>query len=507
MKKLIYLLLPILFLLPSCYEDLGNYDYDDAEVISVEGIASSYSKVSTIDRLVIDPQVGSTDPDARFEYFWGIYEANTSGYFPTFDTLTHNKELDYLVVQDAGNWELVFGAKNLNTGLTKLISSELTVTTEFTRGWYVLKDDGENSDIDQFLTPDTIIPSQVAENVFSAINGRKLQGKAKQFAFLNNYRTFVHNSSIATYTRTLFALSENDMSAIYIDNFKQIRGFNEIFFQSPAVRDLGVLTVGASTISDYIINDGKLHYLYTMTANSGIFGAGVLKNENAEDYHLSQYTVGTFSQLLFYDELSCTFLTHPTAGTTMLKVKMNGNSQMPAENINKELLFMSERNRSSSVALFRDRTDPNLMILSSISGSESNLNVQNDTIASGEMLQKAGIVTANKDEAMIYFSVNSEVWSRNLANGNEQKQFSFPAGEEISFIRHLKYTPSSDPSFNFNYVVVATTTGDGYKIYCFQKSSGNLAAEPDFTMEGSGKVGAVLYISPKVGYNTYSYGY
>jgi hypothetical protein len=41
----------------------------------------------------------------------------------------------------------------------------------------------------------------------------------------------------------------------------------------------------------------------------------------------------------------------------------------------------------------------------------------------------------------------------------------------------------------------------------FSKTSGNLAADPDFTMEGSGSVGDVIYIAPRINNYTYPNSY
>jgi len=509
MKKLIiYISFSVLFIFPSCYDDLGNYDYIDAEVITVEGIDAAYDKISTVERITLDPTVTSTDPEAEFEYFWGIYETSAQGYAPKLDTIAYTKAIDYLVTQNAKTWVLVFGAKNIHTGLTKLVNTDVNVTTEFTRGWYVLKDNGTESDIDQFLTPDTILPGELAENVFSIVNGRKLNGKAKQFAFFSSYKSFVNNSSRASNTRTLFALTEQDASAIYIDNFNQIRSVDELFYETPAVTAPSLVSFNMGTFSNYFINNGKLHYIYAMSANTGIFGAPVLRNESNDNYFLSQYAIGNYMQHLYFDEVSASFVSHPMAGTTMLEVTDATGTDMSASNTNKKLLYMASPGMGKpSVALFQDLTNPDLIILSQLNGNYNSLSITNDTIAPSEKIYNATRVTVNQDESMIYFETNGEVWSRNLANRNEQKQFTAPAGEEITFIRHLKYSVSSDAPFSFNYVLVATTSGEHYKVYCFRKSSGNLASQPDFVLEGNGQAGDVIYISPRVSDYTYPGGY
>src|SRR5690606_8597885 len=104
---------------------------------------------------------------------------------------------------------------------------------------------------------------------------------------------------------------------------------------------------------------------------------------------------------------------------------------------------------------------------------------------------------------MLYFTVGNEVWSRNLANGFEQRQYILPAGETISFIRHRK-AAGNPAEFAYNYVIVASKSGNNYKIRMFKKTSGNMDAQPDFIMEGVGEAADALYIAPNISESTYT---
>ena len=90
MKK--YILLAIVgLLLMSCFEVKGNYSYTVGEQITVSGVEKEYLRYFMNDRLVVHPEVCSTDPDARFEYLWTISAQGRLG-----DTLTLDKVLDTL---------------------------------------------------------------------------------------------------------------------------------------------------------------------------------------------------------------------------------------------------------------------------------------------------------------------------------------------------------------------------------------------------------------------------
>jgi len=134
----------------------------------------------------------------------------------------------------------------------------------------------------------------------------------------------------------------------------------------------------------------------------------------------------------------------------------------------------------------------------------------NDTLAATDKLNNAerfGLIV--EDENILYFSVGQEIWSWNLSNGVEQLQFTVPAGEKVTFIRHRKYAGSNttEQPFYYNYMLIGTTSGGSYKVRAFRKTSGNLASAPDFTMEGKGSVGDVIYIAPPVSNYTYPNSY
>jgi hypothetical protein len=496
----------VTLLVTSCYKDLGNYEYSDGEVITITGIDPSYDKISLEDRITLDPVVTSTMPGATFEYFWGIYETSVQGYAPKLDTIARTRNIDYLVTQPAKAWVLVFGAKNSITGLTEIATSTINVITQFTRGWYVLKDNGTTTDLDLFLTPDNIIPSVRKDNVFNLANGKSLQGKASILGFYTSYKSNV--TGTLGNTRALFLITDSDASVVNINTIKEIRGFNDLFYEVPAVKSPGLVTIGSSAL--HLVNNGRVHSIYSMSSNMGMFGLYQLRDAVNSPYMLSKYFLsGAFFDPYFFDQTSSSFVSAGGAGTMLSSVVSTATSSMSAVSNNKELIYMGLRTASpfAGYALFRDKTDTGLKILSTLSGTRTAFSIMNDTIQPSEKLYGATIHAINQDETMMYFAAGNEVWSRNLANRFEQLQFAPPAGEEITFIRHRKYTVTSDALFNYNFVMVGTKSGTGYKVYMFTKSAGNLSAEPAFILTGTGSVGDVIYIAPSINEYTYVNSY
>nr|WP_295876510.1 PKD-like family lipoprotein [uncultured Chitinophaga sp.] len=499
-----------LFLLTNaCTKDHGNYHYDARETITITGIENAYSKVSLVDRIIITPKVTSTDPGAQFSYWWGIYETDVLGTAPKVDTIGRELKLDYLVKQNAKGWVLVFGAKNERTGFSRIVTTPLNVITRYTRGWYVTKDDGSKTDVDLFLTPAGITPASRIDNVFSLMNHKKLEGKAGLFGFNTNYKSTV-TGTLAN-TRALFILSGSDASVVDINTFQEIHNFDNLFYEAPAVKSPASISAGSPGL--FLVNNGHLHSIYTISANTGLFGGARLRDDNNSPYHLSKYFLAAiYWNPFFFDETSSSFVSATGTGPVLSAITDDPGSAMSASKNNKTLLYMGLKTGIpyGGVALFRDKTNPSLKILSTLTPSNYAMHIKNDTLANTQQLYNAdqyGLIV--DDENILYFSVGNKIWSRNLSNGAEQLQYTLPPDEQLTFIRHRTYTDGGDTEapFHFNYILVGTASGNRYKVRAFRKTSGTLAANPDFTLEGQGNPGDVLYMAPPVSNYTYPIGY
>ncbi|WP_316816140.1 PKD-like family lipoprotein [Pedobacter nyackensis] len=513
--KHIYILLfcGIATLLSSCKKDNGNYDYQTAEEITVEGFDNKYTLISEKDRITLDPKVTCSDPNAELEYMWGIYETSVVGGVPVLDTIGRTKALDYPIKRPAKDWILVLRVTNKKTGYAKYVNSTLTVVTEFTRGWYVAKDDGVQTDLDLFLTPGSIIPQSKRENIFSLVNGGKINGKAKLLTYVHNYASTV--TGALGNTKTLFVTTDRDVSAVYISTLKQIKNMDNLFLGNPPAKAPGAVFPGSSAI--YLTNEAKLYALGTQSFNTGLFGAPKMKDPANPAYRLSDYFLhGPSVEPVFYDDLSSSFLTIST-GTTPIMDAMTDEikTAMPATNNNKKMLFMGHklsvylsteyRNKTIGYAVFQDKTDAGLKILTKVEPNKAKMFLTNDTLKTTDKLYNASdyaLVIA--DEEILYFITDNQVWSRNLSNKTEKLEFTPPSGEELTFIRHKKYT---ETNYGFNYIMIGTKLGDSYKVRMFNKASGSISGDPAFVLEGKGIVRDVTYISPTVGEFTYIHSY
>lgn len=490
-----------------CLKDKTNLDYSEKEVITIENIDGSYNAISLQDVVKISPVVSSNKPNADFTYSWGIYETAVQGSVPKLQNLTDTKDLEYLVDKSAKTWMLVFKATNQTTGYSAIREIALNVSTSYTRGWYVLQDDGANSDLDLFLTPDTIVPSgQPITDVYSKVNGEKIPGQAKFINFLSAYKSKVTGK--LGNTRVFLITAESGLAVLNVNDLQTIRTADNITYGALPVVKPEVFFFGSS-YGYYLINNGRLMTISNIVSNDGTFGAPLPSDGSNTPYYLSKYFLGDANaNPIFYDQLGGNFYSESYGfSTTLSRVNASATSEMPTRDNRLDLLYMGtksipSRGSSRGVAIFQSKDDPSIRILSNISYS-STLTITNDTLSTDTKLYHATMYTVlNGDEDLLYFvAADGDVWSYNLANGNERLEFATPSGETVTYIRHKR--ASLGGSYGYNYVMIGTKQGGNYKLRMFEKSSGSITGNPSIVLEGKGEVKDVYYLAPNVNESTH----
>lgn len=244
-------------------------------------------------------------------------------------------------------------------------------------------------------------------------------------------------------------------------------------------------------------------------SNDGTFGAPLPSDGSNTPYYLSKYILGDRrSDPIFYDELGGNFYSESFGfSSTLSRVSASESSDIPARGNRLDLLYMGTKSLPSAgdsrgIAIFQSQDDPSIRILSTILYSSS-LTITNDTLSSDTKLYHATMFTVlNEDEDLLYFVADDgDVWSYNLANGNERREFQVPSGETVTYIRHKK--ASLGGAYGYNYFMIGTSQGGAYKLRMFEKSSGSLKSTPSFVLEGQGEVKDVFYLAPNVSENTH----
>ena len=161
-------------LLGSCFSDNGNYDYQPPINIRVTGVNEAYTVNPTGDKLQIAPKI--YPENRQYDCFWMVIPAAAS-WNEQADTISRQRDLNYNVNLNVGNYKLRLCAKDRATGVFAYEQYDLYVTTDMDTGWWVLKSESDSADIDFFSETKT------KPNIVHAANGHHLQGAAHSLLF------------------------------------------------------------------------------------------------------------------------------------------------------------------------------------------------------------------------------------------------------------------------------------------------------------------------------------
>ena len=106
----------VMFLLgmASCYDDKGNYSYQDPDSVlplEIDGLPKDTSFM-LFSEVELTPKITGIENEDDFQFTWYTYQLYASGLIPQRDTLAKTKNLSFIMEYPAGNqYQLVFEAK------------------------------------------------------------------------------------------------------------------------------------------------------------------------------------------------------------------------------------------------------------------------------------------------------------------------------------------------------------------------------------------------------------
>ena len=291
-----------LFLLQSCYEDKGNYDYKDIGSVVVEQPSeikeSSFSQtVMQDDSLIVYPVLKLNNIEEKnLEFFWDMAPQNTQN--PQFEELSRQRNLEVICKAAANKYDLRFRVTDKRTGVSTYTYYSLLVNSVTTRCLLLLCKAGGN----QFdISSCPIQPSrgQVGKNLYSARNGGLLPDMEKLVYWNNIYGE-----------QYLWGLQKNGGVTLSAFDLTYHGDAKEWFFETPEViRPTNIY--GDVDGKDYFfLSDGGLYYLDNELTPP--FKARMReKVSDGLDYHIeaaANVSVRKKRRYAFWDQLNGRFL-------------------------------------------------------------------------------------------------------------------------------------------------------------------------------------------------------
>lgn len=473
------------------------------------------------DVLEINPGVNYEGQQANFTYKWFKY--TNSNYDAVLKLISTEKNLKY-TTDSLGAMILRFEATNTDTKISSAITLVVNVVSRAERGWYVLKANNEgNTDMDAFLT--TAKGDLINRDLIKTLTGNAMNGAPVGLGFTNNYNwldpstnNFTNNNSC------LIPVSTKETGAYRIKDERLLASTNQLFFDTPplASRNFdGIIsspgfTVAGNNGQAYTMNNGATAFLpprignysmsscYTIAPSSPGNDSYVLsfdqKNESFMGLKYRQADVTYFPDTYLPEKggVVTTTISSNNLGAKMVFMENTDGTLDTAGSSNGRAYALLRKDGSSNMIL----TGLNLQEILPVQGgnfSHSIIRSKDDLpAATYPELTSAKLYALNKNSPVLYFASTNRIGMYNIDSKAYKTNFySFPAGEEISYIKFIDQQYDSPATNNFRNLVVATYQAGKYKIYRFT-IAGNMLIPTEKILEGIGKVKSLLYSSPNV---------
>lgn len=499
MKMRLYSMLAFALSCFACFDDKGNYDYSEFAEVVIQKMDKKYEKILFKDTLVITPEV--TPGDRSYEYLWTMnqrYGGESSEVESVrMDTIGRLAVLEFPVTKPAGTYEINLKVTDKETGYAVFSNSQLVIKSEFSLGFYVLKEtDGGGTEVD-LHTPDLIF-----SNLLATSPGGAISGKPVSMGLLFQYCHIDPATAEYIIPPALTICTETDVRIVNLNNLHTIFTYDDMFF--------GDKPEGEKPLYIYP-NFFTIVYLSTVGCNYnyqnglglpsiGKFGLPVPIGEPyTPDVHLIVAQSSYRSYL--YDVVNCRFFAFNVNGyIDFFDEEGEIPNKLPDTH---ELLFFGYNNvaEEQGFAFFRDGDDRYLYSLQF--DDYNNPIKQKEKIDASLALSRAVIMGNNENQAsLLYYAVDGKVYMYEIQQKRESElDLAGFGGGEVTYISNRYWLSDDDKDHNFDYLAIGTHTAGKYRIYLYRTVGGIPTGQPVKILEGEGKVLKMHFLSPYMGSN------
>ena len=522
-KRFQFLLFPslLIFVFCACKKDLGNYDYTDANVITIMTdmtnvdpqvvVTNDSIVVKQNDSLNLNILLSQTKPSNDLSFEWMIIQNAAQIANPPQHIVGTSQRLRTKIILSPNVYKLIVKVTDKTTGVSfyKFYSLNVDTSPWGNEGWIVLQEQAiaGGCDISVITTRDGVVQGTVYSNVYSVANGKKLPlGTYKVNAL--NYNTSLRSQKVSFFypngglqVRSTDFVDSSDHNSWFLvtpsstnlqlngvvsggqyeyqfnNNQLAYRRVNASSIQTPPIK-FGAPLTGTWTLSPFVLNNAgsesyftlydqanKCFLLYNMETNT-LIPSGRADIANS---HFVPYAGGTPAL-------------HPTTGSGF-DLNYIGRNLVYAEN-SQPLAGGTQPNYS---CLFRNNANDSTWLYQiPVALTYTNTFVNGRYFLSNTNVPGINTATLFSFPTFLalpgrFYYVNSNKINictvGNLATSTATAGFTFPAGVVIKSMKAFKSGYTTAPTTESKVLVVGTdetAIGQGHKVYFL-----NLAANGD----------------------------
>lgn len=492
MKKHIFqtLALTLALSLSSCYDDDSRVgDMSGVNVITIAAMEAQSVTSYAGQHLRLTPEVTATLDASRLAYAWYLVPPQT-GYVdqdlpPEETTFRKTKigaeaTLDYEVNLPSGNYTVVCEATDPETGLSAIQSVDVTVSTEFSEGFIVLKDMGDGTTDFDMVTASALLPDLAQKLDGTAIPGTPV---SQQVIYGQCY---IDEQGQMNYGTHLNVFTTRGYRAYRTEDMRRSLDETTAGFEDMSATPMYHV---AHTLGGVLLlaEDG-VHVTSADEAGSGKFGLPVADGASK---HI-QCLGGLMSGLMYWNDK-----TH-----SLWDIDYNGIESLPVD-YDREGIHAERHECLASGYNFVGYTETAWYLAEDHTTGTRYLYLVDGDSGTVTEIQKlpAALHLAHASMAaacgfggtMLYCIDGGKLWAYNWNTGQEQAVELPGFDGAVTFVTNQWFKQSP---VKMDELIVATTTATGYRLAFYDSCVGGVpTAKPCRTVEGKGQVQSVRYTS------------
>lgn len=440
-------------------------------------------------------------------YTWLLYDEST-GTVVDGDTIKPKviataRGLDYEIAMPPGTYLLRLLVSDKATGYTVYATTNLSVSTIFSEGFFVLKEtiDGK-TDIDQLTSSD-----QKIYDLLERTEGKSMDGGPA--AIWPIYITDYINPDTKDIDQTNALAIVNAEGNV---NIKRMSDFATIFNRSNLLYDKmsdseKVFAFVTNAMGYHFLISSKGFRLATITGTStGQYGYPV--NSTGASTHIAS-DVTSYGATLFWDEASKSLKTTDYNGNVApLTYKDQSGSDL-TQNLEGytccHIGYNMMNNTGTFTAILKDGSGNSYLYLVSPSMSGSFLSSRRIIANNSHLAQGTFFSTCGNQAKFIYCVDKGKLYACNYSDEDLPELSLTPEGigsdETINFVTNQYWKKHYNNGSEFDYLIVGTQKGSTYTLRFYQMNGGIPEGKPVKTFSGEGRVKMVRYMFSNFNFN------
>lgn len=478
----------------SCFEDDSKEGQPISDITIADFEESTYSKVSFKGQtLVINPTIDTEYAESDLEYEWTIVPIQDHYATKEFEqpvVISTEKNLNYEVSLAPKSYTVCLKVSSKSNGYTVTKTATLIANSEFSQGFYILKENAEgNSELDLLLKDGSL-----SENLLSGTRSEgALKGAPRNLtiAYGHNYID-EETSEISGANMVCVTTEERNISLFRTTDLKEVYNQDNMFYNGFGADEepYGVQTVMYSMC--YFSNKGvaSAYPSYVSSYYTGKYGI------SPEETGGSVYMASTPYVTFYWDAQGHKFYGCDYNGGLSLVTESDG-TLLQLDNY--ECVGAGRNVNTGALFVLQDKTTKDRIVYEVNEGGTFEAKYP---IESTKHIAKSDIVRVNALQGFYMYSVdNNKLYGYDWTSGDEKEMElqGIGSGETINYVSNQFIVPGmfGEITDDFDYLVIGTKSGNNeYHLYFYEMVGGQPDGKPVLQTSGTGRVNNIRFVTP-----------